>query len=322
MLRYTLIRIAQAVPLLAAVVLAVFLMQQLIPGDPVQAMVGDFPVPQAFREAIEQRYRLKDPLHVRIGSYFAHLLQGDLGYSYHAQRPVLDLVLERIPRTVVLVTAGFALAIPLGMLIGVITGTAQRRGVDQAWTTIALVVYAVPTFWLGQLLVLLLALKLPWFPTQGMGPLVSQATGLAWLLERLHYLVLPAAALAIHEGMRVARIMRASVIDTLSQGYVVTARAKGLERGAIIRRHILRNSSLPLITIAGYAIGAALGGAVLLETVFTWPGLGLLLIEAIRARDNMTVMGAVIFSAVAVVLANLVVDVLYALIDPRIRQRR
>jgi peptide/nickel transport system permease protein len=322
MLRFTLLRILHAVPLLAAVILAVFLMQQAIPGDPVQAMVGDFPVPQAFREAIEKQYHLNDPLPVRVGVYFSNLLRGDLGFSFHAQRPVLDLILERAPRTILLVAAGFGVAIPLGMLIGVLTGTARRRSIDQAGTTVTLVLYAVPTFWLAQLLVLFFALKLEWFPTQGMGPLLSQATGMAWVLERIHYLALPVAAFAIHDGMRVARIMRTSVIDTLGQGYIVTARAKGLRRSAIIWRHILRNSSLPLVTIAGYAIGAALGGAVLLETVFTWPGLGLLLIEAIRSRDNLMVMGVVIFSALAVVVMNFIVDVLYALIDPRIRHQR
>lgn len=322
MLRFTLLRILHAIPLLVAVILVIFLMQQMIPGDPVQAMVGDFPVPQAFRDAIEAKYHLNDPLYVRIWSYFANLLQGDFGYSYHSQRPVLELILERAPRTVLLASAGFGVAIPLGMVIGVVTGTTRRKGVDQTWTTATLLLYAVPTFWLAQLMVILFALKLNWFPTQGMGPLISQAEGLDWVLERLYYMVLPVGAFAIHEAMRVARIMRASVIDTLGQGYIVTARAKGLTRGEIIRRHILRNSSLPLVTIAGYAFGAALGGAVLLETVFTWPGLGLLLIEAIRTSDNLTVMGVVIFSAVAVVVMNFVVDVLYALIDPRIRHNR
>lgn len=322
MLRFTLLRILHTIPLLIAVILALFLLQQMIPGDPVQAMVGDFPVPQAFREAIEQRYRLNDPLLVRIWSYFSNLLHGDLGFSYQAQRPVLELILERLPRSILLASAGFVVAIPVGMAIGVITGTTRRKAVDQTWTTITLILYAVPTFWLGQLLVLLFALKLGWFPTQGMSPLLSQATGLDWILERLHYLALPAGAFAIHEGMRIARIMRASVSDTLTQGYIITARAKGLGRSAIIWRHVLRNSSLPLVTIAGYAFGAALGGVVLLETVFTWPGLGLLLIEAIRTSDNMTVMGVVIVSALAVVAMNFCVDVLYAIIDPRIRHQR
>lgn len=319
MLRFTVLRILHAIPLLIAVILVIFGMQQMIPGDPVQAMVGDFPVPQAFRDAIELKYRLNDPFYLRVYTYFANLLHGDFGFSYQTQRPVLELIAERAPRTVVLAGAGFLVAIPIGMLIGIITGTTRHKNVDQAWTTTTLVLYAVPTFWLGQILVLVFSLKFNWFPTQGIGPLLSRAQGLDWLLERLYYMVLPVSAFAIHEGMRVARIMRASVMDTLGQGYIITARAKGLTRNTIIARHVLRNSSLPLVTIAGYAFGAALGGSVLLETVFTWPGLGLLLIEAIRTSDNMTVMGVVIFSAIAVVVMNFIVDVLYALIDPRIR---
>lgn len=319
MLRFTVLRILHAIPLLIAVILVIFAMQQMIPGDPVQAMVGDFPVPQAFRDAIELKYRLNDPFYLRVYTYFSNLLHGDFGFSYQAQRPVLELIADRAPRTMVLAGAGFLVAIPIGMLIGIITGTTRRKGVDQAWTTTTLLLYAVPTFWLGQILVLVFSLQFNWFPTQGIGPLLSRAQGFDWIAERLYYMVLPVSAFAIHEGMRVARIMRASVMDTLGQGYIITARAKGLTRSAIIRRHVLRNSSLPLVTIAGYAFGAALGGSVLLETVFTWPGLGLLLIEAIRTSDNMTVMGVVIFSAIAVVVMNFIVDVLYALIDPRIR---
>lgn len=319
MLRFLLSRILHSIPLLIAVILAIFMMQQMIPGDPVQAMVGDFPVPPAFREAIEARYRLNDPFLTRVWSYFSNLAHGDLGFSYQFQKPVLELILERAPRTILLASAGFGVAIPLGVLIGIVSGTTRRKNVDRLWTTTTLVAYAVPTFWLGQLLVILFALHLDWFPTQGMGPVISQAEGLDWVGERLRYMALPVLAFAVHEGMRVARIMRASVIDTLGQGYIVTARAKGLTRRAIIFRHILRNSSLPLVTVAGYAFGAALGGTVLLETVFTWPGLGLLLIEAIRMRDNMTVIGIVIFSALAVIVMNFIVDLLYALLDPRIR---
>jgi peptide/nickel transport system permease protein len=160
---------------------------------------------------------------------------------------------------------------------------------------------------------------LGWFPTQGMGPLVSRAHGLSWLVERARYIALPALAFAAYEGPRFARIMRTSVADTLGQGYIVTARAKGLTRWAIIRGHVLRNSSLPLVTVVGYALGSALGGAVLLETVFTWPGLGLLLVQAVRVRDNMTVVGIVIFAALAIIAINLLVDLLYAALDPRIR---
>jgi peptide/nickel transport system permease protein len=321
MLRFVLFRLLHAIPLLVAVIFVILVMLQLIPGDPVQAMVGDFPVSPEFRAAITARYHLNDPFPIRVYSYFANLLQGDFGYSYQFQRPVLDLIAETAPRTILLTLVGFLIAIPFGILIGAVSGTTPNRRVDHFWTSTALIAYAIPTFWLGQLLVLVLAVHMGWFPTQGMGPLVSRTHGFSWFLERAHYIALPALAFAVHEGTRFARIMRASVADTLGQGYIVTARAKGLTRSAIIRRHVLRNSSLPLVTVAGYAFGSALGGAVLLETVFTWPGLGLLLVQAVRMRDNMTVVGIVIFAAMAVILINLLVDVLYAILDPRIRSR-
>lgn len=241
MLRFTLLRILHAVPLLIAVILVIFLMQQMIPGDPVQAMVGDFPVPQAFRDAIELFIAQRSA----VCAHLVVLRQSGAGRF----RLLLPLAAPGSgtdsgarAACILLASAGFAVAIPLGMVIGVLTGTTRRAGVDQAWTTTTLVLYAVPTFWLGQLMVLLFAVKLNWFPTQGMGPLLSQAKGLDWMLERLYYMALPVGAFAVHEAMRVARIMRASVIDTLGRGYVVTARAKGLRRNTIIWRHILRNS--------------------------------------------------------------------------------
>jgi peptide/nickel transport system permease protein len=319
MLRFILFRLLHAIPLLVAVIFVILLMLQLIPGDPVQAMVGDFPVSPEFRAAITQQYHLDDSFPVRVYSYFVNLLHGDFGYSYQFQKPVLDLIVETAPRTILLTLVGFLIAIPVGMLIGIITGTTRNKRVDHFWTSFALVAYGIPTFWFGQLLVLVLAVHLGWFPTQGMGPIVSRAHGFAWLGERAHYIALPALAFAVHEGTRFARIMRASVADTLGQGYIITARAKGLTRWAIIRGHVLRNSCLPLITVAGYVLGSALGGAVLLETVFTWPGLGLLLVQAVRMRDNMTVVGIAIFAALAVIVINLLVDLLYAAIDPRIR---
>jgi peptide/nickel transport system permease protein len=319
MLRFILRRALYALPLIFVVIVMMFTLLHLIPGDPVQALVGDYPVPPAYRAVIEEKYHLNDPFLAQVSNYLTSVLRGDFGFSYQNQRPVLDLILERAPRTILLASVGFAVAIPLGMLIGVMAGTTRSAGADKFWTTFALIAYAIPTFWLGQLLVMLFALHLGWFPTQGIGPLVSRAEGFAWLIEKARYLALPVLAFAIHEGMRFARIMRASVIDTISQGYVITARAKGVSRSQIIRRHILRNSSLPLVTIAGYAFGSALSGAVLLETVFTWPGLGLLMVDSIRLRDNLTVVGVVIFSALAVILMNLVVDILYALLDPRIR---
>jgi peptide/nickel transport system permease protein len=319
MLRFIFFRLLHAIPLLVSVIVVILLVLQLIPGDPVQAMVGNFPVSPEFRAAITRQYHLDDSFPVRVCSYFVNLLHGDFGYSYQFQKPVLDLIVETAPRTILLTLVGFLIAVPVGVLIGTISGTTRNKRLDHLLTSSALIAYAIPTFWLGQLLVLLLAVHLGWFPTQGMGPLVSRAHGFSWLLERAHYIALPALAFAVHEGTRFARIMRASVADTLSQGYIITARAKGLTRWAIIRGHVLRNSSLPLVTVAGYVLASALGGAVLLETVFTWPGLGLLLVQAVRMRDNMTVVGIAVFAALAVIVINLLVDLLYAAIDPRIR---
>jgi peptide/nickel transport system permease protein len=322
MIRFAAIRIAQAVPMMVAVVLLVFLMLQFTPGDPVQAIVGQFPVPPDFRAAIEQHYHLNDPLWRRLVQYFADLLRGDLGYSFQSQAPVIDLILERAPRTLLLAAAAFAIGVPVGIGIGLISATTRNPRVDHFWTTASLIGYAIPGFWLGQLLVILFAMRLGWLPTQGMAPLVSRAHGVAWVLERLRYLALPAITYAVYEATRVARLMRASVVETLGNGYIVTARAKGLARSAIIRRHVLRNSSLPVLTVMGYAFGVAMGGAVLIETVFSWPGIGLLLIEAIRARDNQVVVGVVLFVSMAVILMNLLVDILYGVLDPRIRARR
>jgi peptide/nickel transport system permease protein len=255
--------------------------------------------------------------------YFINLLHGNLGYSFQEQESVMTLILQRAPRTLLLAAAAFAIGVPTGIGIGLLSATSRHRQVDRFWTTTTLIGYAIPGFWLGQLLVILFAMRLGWFPTQGMAPLISRADGPAgFVLERLRYLALPAITYAIYEATRVSRLMRASTIKTLNAGYIITARAKGLSRGAIIRGHVLRNSSLPVLTVMGYAFGVAMGGAVLIETVFSWPGVGLLLIEAIRNRDNQVVVGVVLFISLAVIAMNLIVDLLYGLLDPRIRSGR
>ncbi|MGH7154415.1 MAG: ABC transporter permease, partial [Acetobacteraceae bacterium] len=276
-----------------------------------------------FRAAIVRHYHLDDPMPARLLQYFINLLHGDLGFSFQRQQPVMDLILQRAPRTLLLAAAAFIVGVPIGIGVGLISATSRHRQVDRVWTTTALVGYAVPGFWLGQLLVILFAMQLGWFPTQGMAPLISHADSIpGLLLERARYLALPAITYAVYEASRVARLMRASTIETLGAGYIVTARAKGLSRGAIIRGHVLRNSSLPIVTVMGYAFGVAMGGAVLIETVFSWPGIGLLLIEAVRNRDNQVVVGVVLFISLAVIVMNLIVDILYGLLDPRIRVTR
>jgi peptide/nickel transport system permease protein len=321
-LRYTALRLGYALPLLFGVVIVVFSVLQLVPGDPVQAIVGEFPVPPAFRAAIEARYHLGDPLWLRLYHYFATLAHGDLGFSFRLQQSVLGAILERAPRTLLLATTGYAVGILVGLLVGIHAAITNRRAVDRAWTCAVLVGYAMPSFWVGQLLVIVFAMHLGWLPTQGMGPLISRATGFAWFMQRVPYLILPVTTYAIYEGTRVARLFKASVTDTLNQGYIVTARQKGLTRGEIIRGHVIRNSILPVVTAMGYSFGTAMGGAVLIETVFSWPGVGLLMIDAIRMRDNQVIVGVVLFVAVCVILMNLIVDLLYFWLDPRIRLAR
>jgi peptide/nickel transport system permease protein len=300
----------------------IFCVLQLVPGDPVQAIAGEFPAPPAFRAAIEARYHLNDPLWLRLYHYVATLLRGDLGFSFRLQQNVLDTIMQRAPRTLLLASVGYAVGILAGILVGIQTAITNHRSVDRAWTCAVLVGYAMPSFWVGQLLVIVFAMHLGWLPTQGMGPLISRSTGFAWFWERALYLVLPVTTYAIYEGTRVARLIKASVSDTLNQGYIVTARQKGLTRAEIIRGHVIRNSILPVVTAMGYSFGTAMGGAVLIETVFSWPGVGLLMIDAIRMRDNQVIVGVVLFVAVCVILMNLIVDLLYFWLDPRIRLSR
>ena len=319
MLRHTAGHLAQGVLLLIGVVVLIFCVLQLIPGDPIQAMVGDMPVPPALRAALEQRFHLNEPFLQRLYSYLANVLHGDLGYSMNYRRPVLDILAERFPRTLLLAGTGYTLGILIGVAIGIQSAVTPHRSVDQAWSGLVLIGYAMPTFWVGQLLVIVFSINLGWLPTQGMGPMISNATGFDWFLERARYLVLPVATYTILETTRVARFMRASVSETLEQGYIVTARQKGLSRREIIMGHVVRNSILPVITVMGYSFGAAVGGAVLLETVFSYPGLGLLTFDALQSKDFALLQGMFLFFSLAVIIANFIADLLYVYLDPRVR---
>ena len=319
MLRYTAIRLGYAMPLLFGVIVVIFCVLQLVPGDPVQAIVGEFPVPPAFRAAIEARYHLSDPLWLRLYHYVTTLLRGDLGFSFHLQQSVLSAIMERAPRTLLLAITGYVVGILAGILVGIHAAITNHRAVDRAWTCAVLVGYAMPSFWVGQLLVIVFAMHLGWLPTQGMGPLISRANGFAWFAERAPYLIMPVTTYAIYEGTRVARLIKASVTDTLNQGYIVTARQKGLTRAAIVRGHVIRNSILPVVTAMGYSFGTAMGGAVLIETVFSWPGIGRLPLSAISTRDYALVQGCILAVGLTYVAVNLLTDVAYTLANPRIR---
>ncbi|MEU6265193.1 ABC transporter permease [Saccharopolyspora shandongensis] len=319
MLGFVVRRILQAIPMLLGVVLLIFVLMQFTPGDPVQAIVGQYPVPQSFRDSLTAEYHLDAPVWTQYWYFLVNLAQGNLGYSYASHESVTGLIADRLPNTLVLAASAYIVGIVIGGIVGLLTATSRRRGVDTLIQTGVVSAYAIPSFWLGQILVIFFALKLDWFPTQGIAPAESNATGMYWFMERLSYLMLPMLTYAVYEAARVTRLARVSVIETLNQGYIVTARMKGMTRWQTVRSHVVRNSCLPVVTALGYSFAVAMGGSVLIETVFSWPGIGFLLVDSIKQRDNQVVIGLVVVIAAAVIVMNLLVDLAHAWLDPRIR---
>ncbi|GAA0712069.1 ABC transporter permease [Dactylosporangium roseum] len=321
-LRFTLSRILQAVGLVFGVVAVMFVLIRMAPGDPVQAMVGDFPVPDEYRAQIERQYHLDDSLLVQFLAYLRNILRGDLGYSYASHQSVRDLILDRLPATLLLTVAGLAAAAVIGIVVGTWSAVSSRRSTRAFLDTTVLFGFSIPTFWLGEMLVLLFALKLGWLPSGGMSDPRAETSGLGSLLAVGPYLILPAAALGIRELAATARIAKGSTMGVLSEDYIVTARSKGLSTAATIRGHVLRNAALPIIASLGYRVGLALAGAVTIEVVFSWPGIGRLLYQAIIARDNSVVVGVILVIAILVIVANLLTELLYRVMDPRIKGAR
>ena len=246
------------------------------------------------------------------------IAQGDLGFSHRQQRPVLGLILERVPATLLLTGTAFAFAVLVGVSLG--TAAARRVGriTDSLITVVALAFYATPIFWVGLMLVLVFSVWLNWLPSFGMNTVGADLHGLAALRDRLRYLVLPALTLGLFYVAVYARLVRASMLEVADQDFVKTARAKGVPEGRILRRHILRNALLPVVTYAGIQAGQLIGGSILVETVFAWPGIGQLAFEALLARDYQVLLGVFLCTSVLVVVFNLITDLLYVVIDPRV----
>lgn len=319
MIRFVATRLAAAVPVLFGVILALFLMIELAPGDPVQAIVGDIPVTPEFRQQVVEKYHLDDPIWERFIAYVGNLLQGDLGYSTAGRQSVADLIWSRLPATALLVGTSLTLAAALGTVFGIVAASTKGRWPDRIINSWVLVAFATPGFWLGQLLVTLFALRLGWLPTGGMKPIGSDATGIAKVLEVARHMILPVIAMCSIEMASITRVARASAIEVLEHDHITTARLKGLSRWLTLRRHVMRNSLLPVVTVVGFRAGTALAGTVLIESVFSWPGMGLLLTNSIVNRDNQVIIGIVLMLAVMAVVVNILTDIIYGLLDPRIR---
>lgn len=293
------------VPLLLGVSIIVFLMVQLVPGDPVALMLGEFSVASVEdRERLRDELGLNDPLPVQYWNYFKNLVRGDLGDSMRSRKPVAEVIAERLPSTLELTLAGLLIAVVMGVGLGLLAALNHNTWVDNLSVAVALLGVSIPSFWLGLLLILGFAVHLNWFPVLGSGG--------------LHALVLPALTLGIWAAGDVARLTRSGVLEIVQQDFVRTARSKGMPQRQVVLKHMLRNALIPVVTMLGIRFGQVLAGTVIIETVFSRPGLGLTLINAILAKDFPLVQGIVLFVAAAYVIVNFLVEAAYTWLDPRI----
>ena len=304
MSRYLLKRLLLALPVLLGVSLVVFTMIRLIPGDPAQVMAG-----QAATEEVVQQIReslgLDRPIVVQYAIFIANAVRGNLGHSLFNRAPVTEELAQRFPRTVRLALASMLVASLIGIPAGIISATRHLSWVDSLVMVLALAGVSIPVFWLGLNLILVFAVRLQWLPAIGH--------------ETWRHLILPAITLGTASAAIIARMTRSAMLEVLRQDYVRTARAKGAAEPLVIRKHALRNALIPVVTVVGLQLGTLLSGAVLTETVFAWPGVGRLLVDAVLARDYPVIQGAVLLIATTFVLLNVLVDMLYAVLDPRIR---
>ncbi len=311
MWKYIVKRLLMMIPILLGVTFIVFFIMNLTPGDPAAIILGD----QASAEALEAKrieLGLDKPLLVRYFTYIWDMLHGDLGTSYKNQISVWDQVIDKFPNTAILAVAGILVALLIGIPVGILSAKKQYTIFDNTSMVLSLVGVSMPNFWLGLLLSMLFALKLGWLPSQGMG------TGFIPLLRSL---ILPALTLGTGSAATVVRMTRSSMLDVIRQDYISTARAKGIPEKQVTKRHMLKNAMIPIVTAVGLQFGQLLGGAMLTETVFSWPGLGRLMVDSINSKDIPMVLGAVIFLAMMFSVVNLLVDIIYAFIDPRIKSQ-
>ena len=320
--RYILKRLLQAIPLLLGVATVTFFIVHLAPGDPMDMFLEQRYRRQINPEVIEllrQKYGLDQPIHVQYVKWIGNLARGDLGESFRHRRPVATLIAERIPFTLQLTVLALFFDALVGIALGIFSAIKQYSLADKAITLGSLIIYSIPGFWLALMLVLIFSVNLGWLPTSQTRSLDYEL--LSWfekLLDLLWHLVLPVFVLGIASAAGTARYMRNRLLEVLSEEYILAARARGLKERAVILKHALRNALIPIVTIYGLSLPFLLGGAVLIENVFAWPGMGTLAVEAVRGRDYPVILATSMMGAVLVLLGNLLADVTYVLVDPRV----
>jgi len=318
--RYVWRRLLRVVPTVAGVVVVGFALIHIAPGGPLLALAGDSGDAEYYA-AMTQRFGLDRPLPEQLLTYAGTVVRGDLGVSYVQGRPVLELIAERLPATLLLTGAALVLSSLVGTWLGVVAAGRPGGVRDVTVTGTALTLYAAPVFWLGQLALVVLALRTGLFPVQGMTTAGGPDSGPGRLLDIAHHLALPVLVLASQEVAAVARLTRSGLLEELGEAHVRFARAKGLPRRRVLVRHALRRALLPVVTVIGSRVGHLVTGAVVVEVVFGWPGIGRLLLGATQTRDTPVLLGLFLLVGLTVVLANLVTDLAYGYLDPRIRYR-
>jgi peptide/nickel transport system permease protein len=312
-------RIAQALPTLLGVVLVNFCLIHLAPGDAVDVLAGEAGAASPEHLArLRQQFGLDASLPVQLAQYLMRLAQLDLGYSFRNQAPVLDLILGRVPATLLLMGVSFTAALGLGIATGVVASRQVGRPADALISVATLLVYATPIFWVGLMMIVVFSVKLGWLPGSGFETIASGYTGITRALDIARHTIMPALALSLFYMAFYTRLMRASMLQVAGEDFARTARAKGLSERRVSYRHVFPNALLPVVTMAGVQVGAILGGSVLVESVFGWPGLGRLAFEAVLNRDKNLLLGLLLASSALVVVANIVVDLVYGLLDPRV----
>ncbi|MFZ7942261.1 MULTISPECIES: nickel ABC transporter permease [Bacillaceae] len=309
--KYIIRRLFDLLPTIFVVAVIVFIITRLIPGDPASVMLG----PQASVEdiqALRQELGLNDPIYVQFFHYIGDLLRGNFGVSLTYNEPIVQLILDRFPNTLILAASALIIALAVGVPAGIISASKQNSLLDYTVMLVSLIGVSMPIFWLGVMLVLYFSVNLGWFPATGMGSLDEG------FIPYIKHLILPSITLATIPMATFARITRSSMLEVISQDYIKTARSKGLSEFWVICKHAFKNALTPLLTVLGMQISMLLGGAVLTETIFSWPGMGRLIVDAIDKRDFVVVQGTVLFIAVIFVLVNLFVDVMYKVVNPRV----
>ncbi len=313
-------RIVKMVVIVFAIIVVNFFLIHAAPGDPASVMAGQSGAadPQ-FVEQLRHEFGLDKPLLTQLWIYVSSVATGDLGISHRQQRTVLSLIAERLPATLLLTGVAFAFALAAGIALGAAAARRVGTWADSAITVLALGFYATPIFWVGLMLVLVFSVWLGWLPSFGMQTVGADLHGWAAVADTSRYLVLPSLTLGLFYMAVYARLTRSAMLDVAGQDFIKTARSKGVGEGRILRRHILRNALLPVVTLAGIQAGHLIGGSVLVETVFAWPGIGRLAFDALLARDYQVLLGVFLTTSVLVVVFNLVTDLVYLAIDPRMQ---